>query len=103
MTSGRSISWSLVIIHVKHHKWTATPLSLAPWQMLIATIPLIFFAIDWRAGIGGLSGYLAIRAVYDRSGSGVRRGEYDRLFRRENPTALLNAIAPELLIFQAKP
>ena len=39
-----AISWSLVIIHVKHHKWTATPLSLAPWQMLIAAIPLIFFA-----------------------------------------------------------
>ncbi|CAM3785785.1 EamA family transporter [Rahnella bruchi] len=39
-----AISWSLVIVHVRHHKWTATPLSLAPWQMLIATLPLIFIA-----------------------------------------------------------
>lgn len=39
-----AISWSLVIVHVRHHKWTATPLSLAPWQMLIATLPLIGIA-----------------------------------------------------------
>lgn len=39
-----AISWSLVIIHIKHHKWTASPLSLAPWQMLTATVPLIAFA-----------------------------------------------------------
>lgn len=39
-----AISWSLVIVHVRHHKWTATPLSLAPWQMLIATLPLICIA-----------------------------------------------------------
>ncbi|CAM3568303.1 EamA family transporter [Rouxiella silvae] len=39
-----AISWSLVIVHVRHHQWTDTPLSLAPWQMLIATVPLTLFA-----------------------------------------------------------
>lgn len=39
-----AISWSLVILHIKHHTWTMTPLQLAPWQMVLATIPLIGFA-----------------------------------------------------------
>lgn len=39
-----AIAWSLVIVHVKHHKWAGSPLSLAPWQMLLATLPLVGFA-----------------------------------------------------------
>jgi len=39
-----AICWSLVIVHIKHHQWTATPLMLAPWQMLIAAVPLAGFA-----------------------------------------------------------
>lgn len=39
-----AICWSLVIIHVRHHRWTASPLSLAPWQMLTATLPLLVLA-----------------------------------------------------------
>jgi drug/metabolite transporter (DMT)-like permease len=41
---GAAIAWSVVIVHVKHHRWQATPLELAPWQMLLATIPLAFLA-----------------------------------------------------------
>ncbi|HCY64087.1 MAG TPA: EamA family transporter [Oxalobacteraceae bacterium] len=40
-----AISWSVVILHIKRHRWTASPLSLAPWQMLIATVPLAGFAL----------------------------------------------------------
>lgn len=39
-----AVCWSIVILHIKRHKWSATPLDLAPWQMLIATIPLSAFA-----------------------------------------------------------
>jgi drug/metabolite transporter (DMT)-like permease len=39
-----AICWSVVIIHVRHHRWDSTPLSLAPWQMLIATVPLTIWA-----------------------------------------------------------
>jgi drug/metabolite transporter (DMT)-like permease len=40
-----AISWSFVILHVRRHRWTASPLALAPWQMLIATLPLAGFAM----------------------------------------------------------
>ena len=39
-----AISWSVVILHIKRHQWTASPLSLAPWQMILATLPLAGFA-----------------------------------------------------------
>jgi drug/metabolite transporter (DMT)-like permease len=39
-----AIAWSLVILHIKRHQWTASPLALAPWQMLLATVPLAIFA-----------------------------------------------------------
>ncbi|MHC9234916.1 DMT family transporter [Pseudooceanicola sp. 502str34] len=40
-----AIAWSLVILHVKRHKWVSSPLSLAPWQMLLATVPLAIAAV----------------------------------------------------------
>jgi len=39
-----AICWSIVILHIKRHNWYASPLDLAPWQMLIATISLSAFA-----------------------------------------------------------
>lgn len=39
-----AISWSVVIQHIKRHKWQASPLELAPWQMAMATIPLAIAA-----------------------------------------------------------
>lgn len=32
--------WSAVILHIRRHQWVSSPLALAPWQMLLATIPL---------------------------------------------------------------
>ncbi len=45
---GAAIAWSIVIVHVKQHRWQASPLELAPWQMLLATIPLacLAYALD---------------------------------------------------------
>ena len=39
-----AICWSVVILHIKRHCWTASPLALAPWQMLLASVPLAGFA-----------------------------------------------------------
>ncbi|MEP3348414.1 MAG: DMT family transporter [Marinomonas sp.] len=41
--------WSLCIIHLRHSKSSATAYQLAPWQMLTATVPLIFLAY-WIEG-----------------------------------------------------
>ncbi len=41
---GGAIAWSIVILHIKQHKWQASPLELAPWQMALATIPLAIAA-----------------------------------------------------------
>ena len=37
--------WAGSIIHVRAHRWQGTPLTLAPWKMLIGLIPL--FALAW--------------------------------------------------------
>lgn len=39
-----AISWSAVILHVRRHRWTSAPLALAPWQMVLAAIPLAVIA-----------------------------------------------------------
>lgn len=44
-----ALSWSLAILHIRQHRWTASPLALAPWQMLLATVPLSGFAL-WLEG-----------------------------------------------------
>ncbi|WP_240722478.1 DMT family transporter [Poseidonocella sp. HB161398] len=35
-----AVCWSAVILHVRRHRWQTPPLALAPWQMLLATLPL---------------------------------------------------------------
>jgi len=39
-----AVSWAIVILHVKRHRWVTAPLALAPWQMFLATIPLAIAA-----------------------------------------------------------
>ncbi len=39
-----ALAWSVVILHIRRHRWAASPLALAPWQMTLATIPLAGFA-----------------------------------------------------------
>ncbi len=41
---------SIPILHVRAHKWDSSPLQLAPWQMVLAAIPLAalsWFSEDW--------------------------------------------------------
>lgn len=62
MLLGAAVCWAIVIVHVRLHHWHATPLMLAPWQMLLATIPLVIISlmteglpeISWSANLLGL-------------------------------------------------
>jgi drug/metabolite transporter (DMT)-like permease len=40
-----AIAWSICIIHIRGHRWQASPLDLAPWQMLLAAAPLALAAL----------------------------------------------------------
>lgn len=39
-----AIAWSICIVHIRGHRWQASPLDLAPWQMLLAAAPLAIAA-----------------------------------------------------------
>jgi LPXTG-motif cell wall-anchored protein len=40
-----AIAWSICIVHIRGHRWQASPLELAPWQMLLAAAPLVIAAL----------------------------------------------------------
>lgn len=48
--------WSIAILQMRSHKWRLTPLQLGPWQLLVATVVCLPFAIfleprsDWTMG-----------------------------------------------------
>src|SRR3954470_3511172 len=37
-------TWSIAIVHIRHHRWTVTPLDALPWQMSVAAILLWILA-----------------------------------------------------------
>ncbi|MGO1119307.1 DMT family transporter [Rhodovibrionaceae bacterium A322] len=39
-----ALAWAGTILIIRGHRWVASPLQLAPWQMLVATIPLVVLA-----------------------------------------------------------
>lgn len=51
-----ALSWSIAILQMRSHKWRLTPLQLGPWQLLVATLTALPFAIfleprtDWTMG-----------------------------------------------------
>lgn len=40
-----ALAWAAAILHVRGHAWTASPLELAPWQMLVGLAPLTVLAL----------------------------------------------------------
>ncbi len=40
-----ALTWALGILHVRSHRWHATPLELTPWQMLIAVVPTAILSV----------------------------------------------------------
>jgi drug/metabolite transporter (DMT)-like permease len=47
--------WSVVIFHVRHHRWVQSPLALAPWQMLFATVPMFILALIFEGEPKGIT------------------------------------------------
>jgi len=45
-----AVFWALTTIHVKHHRWAGTPLTLLPWQLLVALAPLVVLALLLESG-----------------------------------------------------
>lgn len=51
-----SLSWAISMLCARYMKWTKSPLELIPWQLLIGTLPILFFAwtkephftVDWN-------------------------------------------------------
>jgi drug/metabolite transporter (DMT)-like permease len=50
-----AICWSLVILHVRRHRFVSRPIELAPWQMLCATIPLGIAALLTEGSPSGIA------------------------------------------------
>ena len=39
-----ALIWAAAILHVRGHRWQSSPLDLAPWQMVVAWIPVTLLA-----------------------------------------------------------
>ena len=50
MLAGAAISWAVAIVIVRAHRFTATALVLAPWQMLLAAVLLLPGAVALEGG-----------------------------------------------------
>lgn len=40
-----SLCWAISMLCVRYMSWTKSPLELIPWQLLVGTIPILFFAL----------------------------------------------------------
>ena len=45
MLIGAAVAQAVATVHVRGHRWTATPLALMPWQLLIAGLLTLPFAL----------------------------------------------------------
>lgn len=59
---GAALCWALSMVHIRAHKWHATPLALVPWEIFLATALLVAAALasgerlpaQWSPGAVGL-------------------------------------------------
>jgi drug/metabolite transporter (DMT)-like permease len=60
-----AILWAVAIVHVRAHRWRATPFELMPWQMLLGCLVMLPIAlilepnphIEWRWQLGLILAY----------------------------------------------
>jgi drug/metabolite transporter (DMT)-like permease len=45
---GAAVSQASVSVHIRHHSWGSSPLALLPWQLLVATAPILLIAFLWE-------------------------------------------------------
>ena len=63
-----ALLWAGAILHIRGHRWRATPFDLLPWQMLLATVVLVPLAwgvsgaprFAWSPRLAGLFLYAAL-------------------------------------------
>lgn len=53
MLLGGSLVWALCILHMRHSKGDSSAYQLAPWQMLLATVPLLGIAWFFEGPFNG--------------------------------------------------
>ncbi len=46
-----AIAYSVALVHIGHHRWHGSPLQIAPWQMLLATIGLAGLALVFEGPV----------------------------------------------------
>jgi len=65
MLVGAAVSWAISIVAVRAHRFTATPLALAPWQTLVAACLLlpVALAVEGVPRPIGLSGAASLAFV----------------------------------------
>lgn len=45
---GAALAQASVSVHVRHHAWGSSPLALLPWQLIVATLPILAIALAWE-------------------------------------------------------
>lgn len=68
---GSAILQAAVIVHTRGHRWETSPTAALPWQLLVAAVILIVFAlvreaapeIDWSLGFALIVAYQALLAT----------------------------------------
>lgn len=44
-----AVSWAIMLLHVRRHRWVSSPLELAPWQFLVASVISVPIALILEA------------------------------------------------------
>jgi drug/metabolite transporter (DMT)-like permease len=66
-----AVLWAINIVHIRAHRWRATPLELLPWEILLATVILVPMALvadpppspAWTVRLVGLLLFSAVVGV----------------------------------------
>ncbi|MFZ2159870.1 MAG: DMT family transporter, partial [Bradyrhizobium sp.] len=64
MLMGAAAAWAVSIVFVRGHRFTATALALAPWQMLVAAVLLLPLAITFEGPLSSTGVRGAAALVY---------------------------------------
>ena len=59
-----AVIWAATTIHVRAHRWRASPLELQPWELLVALVPLAGLALvfEWGRPIDWTPATIAVLA-----------------------------------------
>lgn len=59
-----AVLWAATTIHVRAHRWRASPLELQPWELLVALVPLggLALVLEWGRPIEWNPGTIAVLA-----------------------------------------